>query len=62
MDIEETVWLTLTVHDEPLPAVIVVPAVIPYPDKAIPMVMAPDATDETVSVVEDIDPVKIAEL
>jgi len=55
-----TVWDGVTVQDDPLPAVIVVPAVTPVPDKTIPMAMVPDVTDATVSVVAAIAPTNTA--
>ena len=55
-----TVCDGVTVHDDPLPAVIVVPAVTPVPDRTMPMAMVPDVTDATVSVVVVIAPTKTA--
>jgi hypothetical protein len=59
MDVEATVWETLTVQDVPLPAVIVVPAVTPVPEITMPIAMVP-VGDEVVKVVADMEPVKVA--
>ena len=56
----ETVCDGVTVQDEPLPAVIVVPEVTPVPDKTMPMAMVPDVRPDTVSVVVVIEPTKTA--
>ena len=58
--VEAAVCEVLTVQDSPLPAVIVVPAVMPVPDRSMPMAMVPEVTDVTVSVVVDMEPTKIA--
>lgn len=55
-----TVWDGVTVQDNPLPAVIVVPAVTPVPDKTMPIAIVPDVTDATVSVVVAMAPTKTA--
>ena len=55
-----TVCDGVTVQDNPLPAVIVVPAVTPVPDRTMPMAMVPDVTDATVSVVVAMAPTKTA--
>jgi hypothetical protein len=55
-----TVCDGVTVQEDPLPAVIVVPAVTPVPDKTMPMAIVPDVTDATVSVVVVIAPTKTA--
>jgi hypothetical protein len=47
----------LSVHVDPLPAVIDVPAEIPVPAIYCPIAICPDTTDSTVSVVVDIEPV-----
>ena len=60
MVVETAVCEVLTVQDNPLPAVIVVPAVTPVPDRTMPMAMVPEVTDVTVSVVVDMEPTKIA--
>jgi hypothetical protein len=59
MAVEETVCETLTVQDDPLPAVIVVPAVTPVPEITIPIAIVP-VGDEVVRVVVDMEPVKVA--
>ena len=59
MAVEATVCETLTVQDDPLPAVIVVPAVTPVPEITIPIAIVP-AGDEVVRVVVDMEPVKVA--
>ena len=60
MVVEAAVCEVLTVQDDPLPAVIVVPAVTPVPDRTMPMAMVPEVTDATVRVVVDMEPTKIA--
>ena len=55
-----TVCEGVTVQDDPLPAVIVVPEMTPVPDKTMPMAIVPDVTDDTVSVVVAIEPTKTA--
>ena len=50
----DTVWLGLTVHDDPDPAVIVVPAVTPVPEITCPTTIAPDCTEVTESAVPEI--------
>ena len=59
MAVEVTVCETLTVQDDPLPAVIVVPAVTPVPEITIPIAIVP-VGDEVVRVVVDMEPVKVA--
>ena len=55
-----TVCDGVTVQDNPLPAVIVVPAVTPVPDRTMPMAMVPDVTDATVRVVVVMAPTNTA--
>jgi hypothetical protein len=55
-----TVCEGVTVQDDPLPAVMVVPVVTPVPDRTMPMAIVPDVTDATVSVVVAIAPTKTA--
>ena len=50
MVVEETVWFTLTVHEEPLPAVITVPAATPVPVTSWPIATVPDVTVPMVNV------------
>lgn len=59
MDVDETVCETLTVQDDPLPAVMVVPAVTPVPEMTMPMAIVPVGV-EVVKVVVDMEPVKVA--
>jgi hypothetical protein len=50
----------LTVHEDPLPAVMTVPAVIPVPVRTWPIEMIPLVTELTPKVVPEIDPVNTA--
>ena len=55
----DTFWLKLTVHDDPDPSVIFVPAVTPAPDMVWPTTIAPDCTEVTESDVPEMVPVNV---